>query len=259
MRQLLHVEQACRDACALAGAVRQRADLGRCPARTSSCAFSSIMATSVLGRCRAMVMQRCGARAWLSAHVPKNGGDAPSVAAAPEKAPDSDSGNASETGPSSIGAGETASSDVWLPKSFSEMEVPRDWSEELEFPQTEEDPDAPFEEEYTGDPDGIPVMLEKTRLFQSMTTDTDVPEERKVKLWARVTELKIDEADQQSLISILGTRYDPNTGVLKLTSDKYPSPDENAKHVCDLLKTLIAEAKQLTKQLAEAEAKLVSQ
>lgn len=102
-------------------------------------------------------------------------------------------------------------------------------------------------------------MLEKTRLFQSMTTDTDVPEERKVKLWARVTELKIDEADQQSLISILGTRYDPNTGVLKLTSDKYPSPDENAKHVCDLLKTLIAEAKQLTKQLAEAEAKLVSQ
>lgn len=111
MRQLLHVEQACRDACALAGAVRQRADLGRCPARTSSCAFSSIMATSVLGRCRAMVMQRCGARAWLSAHVPKNGGDAPSVAAAPEKAPDSDSGNASETGPSSIGAGETASSD----------------------------------------------------------------------------------------------------------------------------------------------------
>ena len=92
-------------------------------------------------------------------------------------------------------------------------------------------------------------MIETQRVIESGAPSREVPEDRLVRLYAKIGELKLDKNDQENLIAILGPRFDANKRIIKLTSSKYPSPDENTQHCISMFKDLIAAAKQMTTQL----------
>jgi hypothetical protein len=95
-------------------------------------------------------------------------------------------------------------------------------------------------------------MIETQRVVESGAPSREVPEDRHARLYARIHELKIDAAQQKNLIDILGPRYDSNKRLLKLTSSKYPNPDENVQNCISMLKSLIQEAKEMTEKLSKA-------
>ncbi len=66
--------------------------------------------------------------------------------------------------------------------------------------------------------------------------------ERRVALHAKVNALGLSKPAKDRLIAMVGSRYDPQTGVLKLVCDSQRTKEENKYFVKSMMRSLLAEA-----------------
>ena len=66
--------------------------------------------------------------------------------------------------------------------------------------------------------------------------------ERKVALFVHVEHLKLSGRSEHKLIQLAGRRYDPETRILKIVSEQYPTQAENRLQALAFLRRLLIEA-----------------
>jgi small subunit ribosomal protein S35 len=69
------------------------------------------------------------------------------------------------------------------------------------------------------------------------------PVESKCVLNVKVDLLGLNDQERHKLLVLSGPRYNPESGELTLSSEKFPYVNQNKKYLSDLLDKLIAEAK----------------
>jgi len=69
--------------------------------------------------------------------------------------------------------------------------------------------------------------------------------ERKVLLRVRVDRLNLSPVSKERLLSIVGPRYNSETGILKLVGDSFPNKQQNTTYVFHLLRQLLNDAMQV--------------
>ncbi|KAL6077817.1 ATP citrate lyase subunit 1 [Balamuthia mandrillaris] len=66
--------------------------------------------------------------------------------------------------------------------------------------------------------------------------------ERKIRLKVLVPLLGLKPAVEQRLVSLVGPRYDPSTGILTIVADRQPTKEQNAQHAKMIFRELLKEA-----------------
>lgn len=77
------------------------------------------------------------------------------------------------------------------------------------------------------------------------------PAERKVVLSFKLADLELSEIEQHKFKLIAGSRYDHQTDVFLMSSDKFIEPSQNASFLSDVLDDLINESKKNPQEFAE--------
>ncbi|GAB5589673.1 37S ribosomal protein S24 [Umbelopsis nana] len=77
------------------------------------------------------------------------------------------------------------------------------------------------------------------------------PVESKCVLNVKVDLLGLNDQERHKLLVLSGPRYNPESGELTLSSEKFPYVNQNKKYLSDLLDKLIAEAKDTTDTFAD--------
>jgi small subunit ribosomal protein S35 len=54
----------------------------------------------------------------------------------------------------------------------------------------------------------------------------------------------LTEAQRQTFLKLAGTRYNPQTDIVRMSSEKYGSRAQNKRYLADLVNSLIKEAKE---------------
>lgn len=69
------------------------------------------------------------------------------------------------------------------------------------------------------------------------------PAANKVMVEFAVRHLPLDEAQQQTFIKLAGTRWNPETGIVKMSHEAFPSQAQNKRYLGDTIQSLVAEAR----------------
>lgn len=77
------------------------------------------------------------------------------------------------------------------------------------------------------------------------------PNSRKVVLSVKTKDLELNEKELHKLRLLAKTRYDHTTDILKMSSERYSEPAQNARYLGDVLKRLIKEAKDLSDDFSD--------
>ena len=122
---------------------------------------------------------------------------------------------------------------------------PFDHSEDVD---TEKDPEKIRTKPY--DFNDADVRIETREYIRPVTWEDEKlgpPRENShVKLTVRVRQLGLPLIAAQKLVLMSGPRYNFNTDVLTLTSNRYPTRKQNGRYLMDLLESLVEEAKKET-------------
>lgn len=122
---------------------------------------------------------------------------------------------------------------------------PLDHSDDVD---TEKDPDKIRTKPY--DFNGADVRIETREYIRPITWEDEKlgpPRENShVKLTVHVRQLGLPIVAAQKLVLMSGPRYNYNTDVLTLTSNRYATRKQNGRYLMDLLESLVEEAKKET-------------
>jgi small subunit ribosomal protein S35 len=128
-------------------------------------------------------------------------------------------------------AGEFRVDKTYKAQMFRRVSVLRPLSQRLCTPPAVPAGDAVLRFSYVGVID--PASLKTTH-----------PAERKVTLEVRVADLPLTtDAQRERLLGLVGPRFNASKGVLKLTSERYPTMGENKAYLRSVLDELLAEAR----------------
>jgi hypothetical protein len=90
-----------------------------------------------------------------------------------------------------------------------------------------------------------PILTWQERLVMVVGMDKQHPSNNKMKMWVHIRDLqretRLSDDAMRRIAEICDKKYDPATGVLTLSSDKYPHRDENKHRIEGMLADLIAE------------------
>ena len=90
-----------------------------------------------------------------------------------------------------------------------------------------------------------PILTWQERLVMVVGMDKQHPSNNKMKMWVHIRDLqretRLSDDAMRHIAEVCDKKYDPATGVLKLTSDRYPHRDDNKHRIEKMLADLIAE------------------
>lgn len=90
----------------------------------------------------------------------------------------------------------------------------------------------------------VPTEAQPLRFRYTTYLGESHPAARKVVLQFCPKDLPgLTEAQRTKLLKLLGPRYNPETDIVKMSSEKFEAPAQNKRHLGDLINKLIDEAK----------------
>ncbi|KAL4426864.1 hypothetical protein ABPG77_006650 [Micractinium sp. CCAP 211/92] len=105
--------------------------------------------------------------------------------------------------------------------------------------------DAP--EEQPPRPGARRIIRWEVRHVFAVGTNEAHPANKKVKAWVHLRDLQhehgLSDAALQHIARVCGPRYNPGTGELKLTSDRYPHREANRAHIRQIIDALVEEGR----------------